>query len=219
MLGDSLRRSHGRSRRRNADRNRPASNFRWGRWLIAVLVAIPLAFGTGYALATIVIFPVTTGETGDLVAMPDLVGSTRGEAERKLRAIGLELSDLRELPNLTAPAGEITAQAPLPGQLLQIGAGASIAVSTGRPRLAVPDLVGLNYENAAEIAERLGFQTGRQTDSVPGAEGLVTRVEPAPGTERLLPATITIFTAAEPVTEEPDSTVVGQDPELQEWQP
>lgn len=198
-----MRRSRGKGRSRARGRS-PRPRLRWSRWLIAALIALPLAFGTGYALAALVIFPAAVEEPTGLVPMPRLSGSTREEAVRELSALGLTVESVNEYPHQTARAGTVTAQSPLPGQLLHPGAAVKLAISSGRPQLPVPDLIGLPYENAARVAEQLGFTVNRIEEPADGTAGLVFRSEPAPGTQRELPATITLFVVAPPDTLAPE---------------
>lgn len=200
-----MRRRRGRNHRQPSGGRRQQRSIRWGRWLTAALVALPLAFGTGYGIAALVIFPPAAEEITDLVPMPRLSGNTRAEAEREIEALGLTIESVTELPHQTARAGTITAQSPLPGQLLHPGAPVRFAISSGRPQLPVPDLIGLPYDNAAAVAEKLGFTVNRLDEQVPGTTGLVLRSEPAPGTPRELPATITLIVVASPDTMMPGS--------------
>lgn len=211
-----MRRSRGRNRSQPHGGRRPQRPLRWGRWLIAALIALPLAFGTGYAIAALVIFPAAAEEANDLVPMPKLSGNTRAEAEREIQALGLTIESVTELPHQSAPAGTVTAQSPLPGQLLHAGAPVRFAISAGRPQLPVPDLVGLPFDNAAAVAERLGFTINRRDEQVPGTAGVVLRIEPAPGTPRELPAAITFFVVAPPDTTEPGLPLPDAIPEPEE---
>lgn len=208
-----MRRRRTRGRRGEGGGRRQGPRLRWGRWLIATLIALPLAFGAGYAVAALVLFPSTVEEPTDLVPMPRLLGATRIDAEREVMELGLTVEEVSELPNPTAPRGAVTAQTPLPGQLLQPGAGVRIGVSSGPPQARVPDLAGLPYENAARVAEALGFTVNRLEGQLPGTPGLVHRVEPEPGTPRELPATITLIVVAQPIIPELELPEMGAEPD------
>jgi serine/threonine-protein kinase len=115
------------------------------------------------------------------------------------------------LPHLIEPAGTVTAQSPLPGQRLHAGASVQVAISTGRPQLPVPDLIGLPYTVAAPLAEGFGFTINRREEPDDGATGVVLRIEPRQGTMRELPATITMVVsiAREPDPAEFEAPLVG----------
>lgn len=189
-----------------ATRKKREYRLRWSRWLLATLLLLPLSFGGGYAVAALVLFPVPELDTGDLVAVPRLTGQPLSAVAAELEALGLTLGAATELPHLTEPAGTVTAQSPLPGQRLHLGASVRIAVSTGRPQLPVPDLVGLPYQLAASLAEGLGFTVNRREEPGSGAAGIVVGIEPALGTLRELPATIMLIVSA---PREPDPVETG----------
>lgn len=209
MLGESIRRRRGQDRRPKSSGQGPQRSLPWKRWLLATLLILPLAFGTGYAVAALILFPVTAEAADELVAVPQLVGRERAAAEQELQALGLTISEATELPHPFEPAGRVTAQSPLPGQRLYPGAAVQLAVSTGRPQLSVPDLIGLPYRDAATLAENLGFTVNRREETGAGAVDVVLRIEPAPGTTRELPATIVLVVTAPPV---PESLEFQQNP-------
>jgi serine/threonine-protein kinase len=155
----------------------------------------------GYALAALVLFPAAEQDTDALVAVPRLTGRAQAEAERELEALGLTVEGTTELPHPLEAAGTVTAQSPLPGQRLQAGAGVRLAISSGRPKLSVPDLVGLPYRDAAALAEALGFTVNRREERATGPADAVLRSEPAPGTTWELPTTLVLVVTAPPEPE------------------
>jgi serine/threonine-protein kinase len=157
-------------------------------------------------IAALILFPAAEQAAEELVAVPRLTGRPHADVERDLEALGLTIESTTELPHPFEPAGTVTAQSPVPGQRLHAGAGVRLAVSTGRPQLQVPDLIGLPYRDAASLAEALGFTVNRREEAAPGAVGAVIKVEPAPGTPRELPATIVLVVTAPPAPA-PDETL------------
>ena len=218
MLGDSLkRRQGGRAPRERKPRVKaePGAAMRRLAWVLAALV---VPFGLGYLIAAFILFPPraeadgsTSGEGG--IPVPSLVGRLSGDAERDVRALGLSgLDDVVELPHPAVPAGQIIAQDPLPGQHLRPGAGVRVAVSSGPPRAAVPDVVGFTAERARLLLTRFGFTvTEAVTDSNEPA-GRVLRLSPGPGSEHRLPATIVLTVSAGPAA--PDTTTAAIDSTL-----
>src|SRR5690625_164081 len=205
MLGDCMRRRRGRRGGGGRGRDQPSrQRLRWGRWLRSLLILLPLSFGTGYRLATIVLFPISETAANDLVVIPELIDRPLVEVERELAELGLELEETTELPHPIEEEGVVIAQSPVPGQRISPGAGARLAVSMGRARLQVPDLVGLSYETAASLAEDLGFTIMRREEEGPGTDDLVVRVEPTPGTMTELPATIVLVVNVIPEIELPE---------------
>lgn len=215
MLGDSVRRRRGGRREKTAETapraRRRASRRRVWPWVIAALF---LPFGIGYAVAALALFPPT--EEAEALAggipVPELVGRTTGAAERQLAEVGLGELLAYELPHPDADAGEIIAQDPLPGQHLRPGAAVRVGVSSGPPRVRVPDVVGFPLERARELLQRLGFEvaTVERESEVP--TGRVIGIAPEPGTEQGLPATATLVVSigAPPAAD----TSVFDDPSL-----
>ncbi|MFO7892476.1 MAG: PASTA domain-containing protein [Longimicrobiales bacterium] len=219
MLGDSLRRRrHGApasekpeqpEQPRKSGRPKGRMAFSRGRWILLALAVLGGSFGVGYLLATMVIFPPPdTAGTG--VEVPDLYGRTQAEAEAALREMGLEAGEVTELRSLSADAGRVLAQAPLPGQELRPGATVSMGVSGGPPELRVPPLVGLGQATARELLETVGFDVAvQQTRNMDVPAGVVARAEPEPGTPQRLPAQVLIIVSTGPPLESVDSVDVG----------
>jgi len=200
-----MRRRRGRRGRGGKGRDQTTrKRLRWGRWILSILILLPLSFGTGYGLATIVLFPISETAANDLVVIPELIDRPLVEVERELAELGLELEETTELPHPIEEEGVVIAQSPVPGQRISPGAGVRLAVSMGRARLQVPDLVGLSYETAASLAEDLGFTIMRREEEGPGTDDLVVRVEPTPGTMTELPATIVLVVNVIPEIELPE---------------
>lgn len=214
MLGDSVRRRQKtRATRSSAGKSSGVRRRRWP-W---VLAAALLPAVIGYALAALVLFPPTEQaaalEGG--VPVPALQGMIVGDAERALAAVGLGAGDVMELPHPTAPAGQIIAQDPLAGQHLNPGARVRVAVSSGRPRVRVPDLVGFPLERARALLQRLGFEVTSSERESSEPTGRVIDVSPPPGSEQELPATVALIVSiglpADTLTVSPDSMLLPQD--------
>lgn len=210
MLGDSLRRSRKLDRKPQRPAARSAPSLRWSRWLLAGLIALVVSFGVGYGVAVWALFPVPDVATGDATPMPRLVGLELTEAQQRIEALGLAVGGITWLPHSRESAGRVIAQAPLPDQQLMPGGEVRLAVSSGRAQAMVPDIIGLPYATAEELARRLGFEVNRVTETAPGPEGLVLRIMPRPGTERVLPSSLTLVVSESPPEPvRPDSAVMG----------
>jgi eukaryotic-like serine/threonine-protein kinase len=202
VLGDSVRRRQPGHRSRSAEGSQGGR--RWRPLLLALPVAVLLPFIIGYLVAVYVIFP-PLPSAGDGIAVPDLVGESAAEAQRALAAAGLGPLDVTELPHPTAPAGEVVAQSPLPGQQLRPGAGVLVALSAGRPRAVVPDVTGFSASRAESLLQRAGFEVVRETQESPVAADRVLRTDPAPGQERAVPSPVTLIVSSGPAPVEPDT--------------
>jgi eukaryotic-like serine/threonine-protein kinase len=202
MLGDSVRRRHGR---RVARRARSVRRPAWLRWLPIAVAAVALPFIAGYLIAVYVIFPPRAAAVAG-IPVPELSGMLAADAERTLTEAGLGPLEVVELPHPERRPGTIVAQTPLPGQQLPAGSTVQVAISSGRPRGVVPDVMGFPAERAETLLMRLGFRVERQFEEADVAEGRVLRVEPRPGSERDLPAAVVIVVSLGPPP-----------PELEPW--
>lgn len=202
MLGDSVRR---RQPRRRPPQARGASKER--RLLKPLLVGVPLAlvlpFLIGYLIMVYAVFP-PTEVSGVGVPVPDLVGGSAGDAQRALAAAGLGELEAEDLPHPSAPAGQVLAQSPLPGQQLRPAASVRVALSSGPPRVVVPDVLGFSVGRASSMLRRSGFDVRRTEQESRAPEGRVIRTDPAPGQERRLPAAVTLVVSSGPAEPEPE---------------
>jgi serine/threonine-protein kinase len=187
MLGDSVRRRQGK----RASKPRGGGKRNWKAWLIGVPIALVLPFIIGYFIAVRVIFPPPPMVNPGIV-VPDLRGRTAAGAARMLDSLGVGALEQSELPHPTAPAGEIIAQSPLPGQQLRDGGVVEVALSAGRPRVLVPDVLGFSADRATAMLQRSGFTVAQTTRESEIAAGRVIAIEPEPGQVLELPANITL---------------------------
>jgi serine/threonine-protein kinase len=200
VLGDSVKRRQPPSRRTAAKKKPQAagpSPAGRRRFWIAAAIAVILPFVVGYFIAVRMLFPpppvVAAG-----IPVPDLKGESLESARQTLVGAGLGNARPSELPSLTVPEGTVMAQSPLPGQQLRAGAPVRLAISSGPPRVFVPDVVGFPVERAASLLVRLGFQVLR-TDTVSTADAdRVLAVNPDPGTRLVLPARVGITVSLGP---------------------
>lgn len=211
MLGDSVRRRQARKPRRVRPDAPPRRRVRWKFWAPLVLAVLALPFAIGYAIAVFMIFPAPEVH-GLGIPVPDMVGLRLAQAETAARGAGLGGVQAIALPHPARPEGVVTAQAPLPGQQLRAGAIVRLAVSAGRPRVVVPDIVGFSQERATDLLGRLGFEVAATEEQNTEMKGRVIRVDPAPGSEHELPALVTITVSTGP-PELPVDTL-GQRPPL-----
>ncbi|HEX6135060.1 MAG TPA: PASTA domain-containing protein [Longimicrobiales bacterium] len=195
MLGDSVRRRQPRRYASGSDDGAPPRD--WKRSLLWLAAALLLPLLIGWLIAVYVIFP-PTEMTGDGVAVPDLIGLDASAAQRELVAAGLGDMQTEQLPHPEAEPGSIIAQSPLPGQQLRAGSDVRIAVSSGPPRVVIPDVLGFSAERAASMLSRAGFQVTRSEQESPAPAGRVIRTDPEPGQGLVLPAAVTLIVSAGP---------------------
>ncbi len=199
-LGDSLRRRSAAPARTRPATNRPPRRSQVrsvGRWLLAALVILVGSFATGYLLSTLVLFP-TPDTAGSGVAVPDLYGLPRAEAESALVEAGLEVGRVEALASMDVRAGDVIAQGPVAGQQLRPGAAVDLTVSAGPPELRIPELNGVGASTARDLLTNSGFEVGVQQVPSSAPEGTISRTDPPSGTAVRLPAEVTVYVSLGP---------------------
>lgn len=196
MLGDSVRRRQPKRHMPREDGAAPLDG-KWKRVLIGLAAALVVPFAIGYVFAVFVMFP-PTEVSGSGTSTPDLIGRTTGEAQRDLVAAGLGDMQVMELPHPDAEPGTIIAQSPLPGQQLRRGAGVRVALSSGRARVLIPDVLGFSADRAESMLTQAGFQVTRSMLQSPAPEGRVIRTNPEPGQALELPASVELIVSEGP---------------------
>lgn len=207
MLGDSMRRRRRPDRGRDESDRDPQLAVVWGavaergrrvgRWLGIAAAVATTAFGVGYGVAVLVVFPLPDeGAAG--VPVPSVVGEVVEDAEEELRAAGLVAARTLSLSGSDRAIGVVVAQSPLPGQQLPRGATVELAVSARSVNVRVPDVVGFGVDRAMDLLARLGFGVARAERVSNEPAGRVLDVRPAPGTQTTLPANVRLTVSTGP---------------------
>jgi eukaryotic-like serine/threonine-protein kinase len=139
---------------------------------------------------------------GQEVAVPALIGLAPADAERKISALGLQISIERQYYSPQVPEGKIMSQLPLPGTKVRRGWQVRVAQSLGQTRVTIPDVTGQS-EHAAELnIRRRGLDVVSmamvQTVGIP-ADQVLAQSPTANATQVAAPKiSLLVTTAAEP---------------------
>jgi serine/threonine-protein kinase len=107
------------------------------------------------------------------VHLPSLIGQREVAAQQRLVRAGLQVVVVRQ--ESSQPAGQVIAQRPQAGKAAKKGTTAQIVVATAPPRVSVPDVTGLDLENAVTTISGLGLRIefrdrragrGERTDTI-----------------------------------------------------
>ena len=117
------------------------------------------------------------------VTVPDVTGLTRESAEAKLRDEGLEVS--AEEQESDVAEGDVISQNPTAGTRVSRGDTVTIVVSTGKPQVDVPDVVGMTEARATSRLASAGLSPVRQERTVtdPAQDGVVIEQRPGAGAQ------------------------------------
>ena len=120
-----------------------------------------------------------------LFPLPELTGGTLEEAKTGLNAAEMALGKVSEQFSETAAAGIVLSQDPAPGTPARHGTPVSLAVSKGPEPIPVPNVVGLEDNEAKDAIEAAGLKAEEAREEVFDRnipEGSVVSQSPANGT-------------------------------------
>jgi eukaryotic-like serine/threonine-protein kinase len=159
----------------------------WWPWLLAIGLAVAIGVG-GFLLYDSV--------SGRLDASkPIAVDNYTGLLENK--AVALIIEDgfedrVRRVPNADVAKGYVIEQEPAPGTRLQKGSIVTINVSTGRPEVTVPPLIGKTRDEAVRDLTALNLEVSVVEVNSEQEPGIVTAQDPAAGTVLITGSTVRV---------------------------
>lgn len=119
-----------------------------------------------------------------VIAVPDVVGLDRTQAETGLATAGLALQRVEDDRHDEAvPAGHVLRQDPPAGSAVKEGSGVVVYLSRGRELVETPDLSGQVLQTAQVSLTASGLQMGRSRSvfAESGEPGTVVRQDPPAG--------------------------------------
>ncbi|MDX6346602.1 MAG: eukaryotic-like serine/threonine-protein kinase [Streptomyces sp.] len=158
--------------------------------LLGVAAAVVIA---GAVLMGWILFGGNGTDTGK-VAVPILVGQTLDDAKNQVDNAGLLVTVTKSAPCADQPKDRVCSQTPDSGQVAK-GATISVVMSTGAPKVAVPDVTDQNESDATTTLEDKGFAV--QTKQVVSNKdpGTVLDQNPKAGTKSEKGSTVTLKVA------------------------
>lgn len=99
--------------------------------------------------------------------VPDIRKYKLGEAESKLKSLGLKPIVVASLPSLDIPKDCIVEVFPEPGSTVKKGRRIRLKVSSGKNQLVAPDLVGRNVDQVHNLLQRMNLKLAIVEDSAP----------------------------------------------------
>ncbi|HTX02447.1 MAG TPA: Stk1 family PASTA domain-containing Ser/Thr kinase [Candidatus Acidoferrales bacterium] len=153
---------------------------------IALLVALVLAIGGGYAIFSGGI-PMFSG-----ISLADETGQNAIDAQRDLESHGLRVK-LEGVPSDTVPQDQIVREDPAPGTRLQNGSDVTLYVSTGVAPKALVSVNDFTLSDAQKTLDREGFKSKIvESYSATMPKGTVMRTTPKAG-EMLKPGSTVVL--------------------------
>ena len=139
---------------------------------IIIIVAAAVA-----AIAIGVIVAFATGLIGGReIEAPDFTNMTLEEAQNAAEEYDLKIREGDEVISEDVEKGRIVSQDPAAGETVKTGSAITVNISIGLGDGSVPDVVGMDEEDAREALEAAGFEVGEvTTDESDEDEGTVIR--------------------------------------------
>jgi non-specific serine/threonine protein kinase len=115
--------------------------------------------------------------------VPDVVGKTQEDATKAITDAGLTLGAITQEYSSSVASGQVVSSDPAAGTSIAHSSAVAIVVSRGRQTATVPDVTGMNVDQARTTLEAAGLKLGTQTQafSDSAALGTVVSSNPAAG--------------------------------------
>jgi beta-lactam-binding protein with PASTA domain/tRNA A-37 threonylcarbamoyl transferase component Bud32 len=143
------------------------------------------------------------------VSVPQVVGLTVSSARGRLQKAGLDASEREENSDSVAQ-GRVISVSPTEGQKVDKGSSVTLVVSSGKPQVEVPDVVGKSFDEAQSTLQAAGFKVTRVDKESEKSAGTVLSQNPKSGGRIDSGSTIALTVAKEP-SQVPVPDVTGED--------
>jgi serine/threonine-protein kinase len=124
------------------------------------------------------------------VEVPNVTGQRQDRATKALEELGFKV-DVQQVFSDTVDVGVVVEQTPSSGTADK-GSTVTLKVSKGPDIVEVPDVRGMNHEEAKRVLERAGFQV-KEVVYLPGGPGDVLTTDPKPGKKVKRGTTVTVY--------------------------
>ncbi|GAB7005383.1 Stk1 family PASTA domain-containing Ser/Thr kinase [Nocardioides sp. AN3] len=148
---------------------------RTGLLIILGLVVVALI------TAAVLLWPKLFPNAPDQVQVPQLVNLTEAQARAAIGDAGLTVTNVEFDNSDTVPAGSVLSQQPQANSYVDPGSGVQITLSSGKPQIAVPNVVGMQLRDAKAALDAAGLQSKAEVRQSDEQKNKVLESNPAPG--------------------------------------
>ncbi|HET6626246.1 MAG TPA: Stk1 family PASTA domain-containing Ser/Thr kinase [Nocardioidaceae bacterium] len=159
---------------------------RWPLVLLAVLVAALL-------IGAAIFGPMLFNSAPEEQSVPSVLNMSRAEAAQRLTQEDLTLGEVERRASEDVPKGKVVAQDPEAGAFLPAGDPVDIVLSTGKPDVVVPDVLGDDKFRARNELEDLGLKVKLVEEDSDEEQNLVINSEPRPATSVSVGSLVTLY--------------------------
>jgi eukaryotic-like serine/threonine-protein kinase len=164
------------------------------RWPLILLVAAVVALLVAAAIVGPLLFRPAPGQT----PVPSVLNMTRAEAQHRLEKAKLTLGNVDRQASTDVPAGRVISQNPAAAALVAPGAAVDIALSTGKPDVVVPYVIGEDKTEASQKLRAAGLRVKLVKKQSDAARNKVVGTNPDPAESVSTNTLVTVFYSAGP---------------------
>jgi serine/threonine-protein kinase len=145
--------------------------------LIVLVGLIAIALIT----AAVLLWPKLFPSAPEQVQVPRLINLTEAQARSAIGEAGLTVTNVEFDNSDTVAPGNVLSQQPQPDAYVDPGSGVEITLSSGKPQVAVPNVVGLQLKAAKDALAEVGLVAKPEERESDEQKGKVLESNPAPG--------------------------------------
>ncbi|PZH06869.1 serine/threonine protein kinase [Streptomyces sp. NTH33] len=134
------------------------------------------------------------GAKNNMVPVPNFVGQTKKEAQQSAENSDLVLAFTQDTCD-DQPKGKVCSQDPKTGGRVEKNTTVNLVLSTGAPKVLVPDVTGISIDKAQSDLQNKGFKVEQKTEESDRPEGIVISQDPSGDDEVEKGSTITLTVA------------------------
>jgi len=145
----------------------------------------------------------------NFVQVPSVTGKTEAAARATITQAGLKVGSVTHQNSETVKSGLVISQNPS-GGFLQSGQKVDLVISSGKPQVPVPSVVGLTQQDAEAAIRQANLVpqvVQEDISTCPQTPGSVCRQDPQQGTQVTEGSTVTIFVASTEPSPTPSETI------------
>ncbi|MFF4752406.1 Stk1 family PASTA domain-containing Ser/Thr kinase [Streptomyces sp. NPDC002514] len=136
---------------------------------------------------------------GGKIPTPHFVGETEKNARKMADNVGLSVTTTSKTCE-NQPKGNVCSQDPVASTEIKKGETVTLVISTGAPKVTVPDVRGVAFDEAKSQLEEKGFRVEQKTQESDRTPDVVISQDPEGGTDKQKGTVITLTVAKAPET-------------------
>jgi serine/threonine-protein kinase len=147
----------------------------------------------GLIVAALVFGPKLFTAAPEQQSVPTITGLTRDQAEQTIRDSGLQVGEVTTAASKEVAAGRVISQDPQAGDLVAPDTKVNVVVSEGKPQVELPDVVGMNKDDAADQLRSEGLRVVLTQRDADDPKDEVIEMQPPAGTQVADGSKVTLF--------------------------